>query len=843
MTLRFTLLASATMMVSTGAFAADGADVSDHAGEGHRSGAVAAAPARAAKTFSTGVAKGRDLLDSAISATSLDEADLQRLGVTATAAIIGNMPGIRAESTGTDGYSSMTVRGLPLSGDGSKYLLIQEDGLPVMEFGDIHFGLLDSFVRADLSLSQVQAIRGGSASTFASNSPGGVINLISKTGEEAGGAVRYSGGLGYDLNRMDFSYGSPLGQGWRFHVGGFYRTGEGPRHIGYNAFSGGQVKLNVTREFAGGYIRFYGKFLDDREPDYSEYPVLLSGSNAKPVISNVPGTSARRDTFLTRYTASGLGLDESNNPMAINGRQGIRGKSRSVGFETQFELGGWTVSDRFHYSANSGAYNQELPVATAPASVIGLMVAGPGATFAYATGPSAGQAIADPATIGGNGLLALQFEINAKLNKLDHVANDLRATRVWSVGDGKLTTTAGLYAAKQSVDTLFNFNNAVTSVSGHAGSALVDVFAADGTARTQGGFSSFGMGSLGNPSAWHRRYDLEYRVLAPYASVNYQFGRVSVGGSLRLDTGKVSGTLFGGDLGDGRNGTGSIDMNHDGTISGVESAVGILPLERPGIADYTYRYVSYSAGVNYRLASDASVFARYSKGGRATGERAMFTPVVNGQTGKLLDSSLSHAPVKQAEAGFKLRKSAFAVYVTGFWASSHENDYQISADDSGTTVVLNVQRDYSAKGVELEAEAHHGPYRLTLGATYVKARIDSDLNDPTVVGHTPRHQPSLLFQARPEYATDLFNVGAQVNGLSSSYAQDSNVLKQPGYVLVSPYVFVRPLRRLELGLSAFNVFDKLAIVQLGAASIPAGGLANAQVLNGRTVTGSLRLDF
>ena len=57
----------------------------------------------------------------------------------------------------------------------------QEDGLPVLEFGDIQFAGIDQFLRADLTLSQVQAIRGGSASTFASNSPGGLIN-VGRTG-------------------------------------------------------------------------------------------------------------------------------------------------------------------------------------------------------------------------------------------------------------------------------------------------------------------------------------------------------------------------------------------------------------------------------------------------------------------------------------------------------------------------------------------------------------------------------------------------------------------------------------------------------------------------------------
>jgi hypothetical protein len=54
----------------------------------------------------------------------------------------------------------------------------------------------------------------------------------------------------------------------RFNIGGFYRVGEGPRETGFNAYKGGQVKLNVTKEFDGGYIRIYGKYLDDHTPAY-----------------------------------------------------------------------------------------------------------------------------------------------------------------------------------------------------------------------------------------------------------------------------------------------------------------------------------------------------------------------------------------------------------------------------------------------------------------------------------------------------------------------------------------------------------------------------------------------
>jgi len=185
-------LFAATLLATTMHHTAWAADEAPAAAGGTAEESTAG-PAK--KAFSTGVAKGRDLLDTAISASVIDETDLAKLSVSSVAGIMQNIPGIRAETSDIDGFSSITVRGLPLAADGSKFLQLQEDGLPVLEFGDIHFAGADMFLRADLSLSQVQAIRGGSASTFASNSPGGVVNFISRTGEEEGGTVQFSGGL------------------------------------------------------------------------------------------------------------------------------------------------------------------------------------------------------------------------------------------------------------------------------------------------------------------------------------------------------------------------------------------------------------------------------------------------------------------------------------------------------------------------------------------------------------------------------------------------------------------------------------------------------------------------
>jgi outer membrane receptor protein involved in Fe transport len=259
--------------------------------------------------------------------------------------------------------------------------------------------------------------------------------------------------------------------------------------------------------------------------------------------------------------------------------------------------------------------------------------------------------------------------------------------------------------------------------------------------------------------------------------------------------------------------------------------------------DYGYDYLSYSAGVNYRFADSLSAFARYSRGGRASAERILSAGPFNPTTGAPNNPATILNIVKQAEAGVKFRKDALSLFVTGFWASTDDRNFQIGADANGQFVVSPVIRTYRAKGVELEGEWRRGPFTIAVGATYTEANIKNDEIDPSFNGNRPRHIPDLFFFVRPSFDLDKVSFGAAITGTTESFAQDSNMLVQPGYVLVSPFVQYRPTDGLTVALNAFNLFDTLAVVDIGASAVPPSGIANAQVMNGRTVTASLRYSF
>ncbi|QAY77424.1 TonB-dependent receptor domain-containing protein [Sphingosinicella sp. BN140058] len=792
------------------------------------------------EVFSTGVAKGRDRLDSATSTSSLRAAEIEKFGARSLAEILRNIPGIRAEAV-NEGNSSYSIRGLPLASSGAKFLQFQEDGLPVLEFGDMSYVSSDLFLRADFNLGAVEAIRGGSASTFASNSPGGLINFISKTGDVEGGAVQVTKGLDYGENRVDFDYGSKISDTLRFHIGGFYRSGEGPRQAGYTAWKGGQVKLNVTKQFEGGYVRLYAKLLDDRTPAYLQAPVAVTGTNSDPDFKSVANFDIKKDSLLSRNITNVIGLDGDNNLYRDDARDGMHAVSKTLGLETQFDVAGWSISEKFRYADNRAQVIQNFPATIAPAAILATTLGGPGARLSYATGPNAGQAIADPASLNGNGLLSLSLLQNFKFNSTDNVTNDIRASRVWDIAGGDFTTTAGFYKSRQSLDADWLFASIITDVRGDGDAALINVTSANGVRQTQDGY--FAYSAVPVTTGYRRKYDVEYDVSAPYASINFHKGKIAIGGSIRYDIGKVNGSLYGSELGAGRVGVTAYDINQDGVISAAESRTGILPLTNPAPVDYDYDYLSYSAGINFRIAEPLAVFARYSRGGRAAADRILFTSAVSPVDGSLTDPKNAYDAVKQSELGLKFRKSDFTINVTGFLADTGERNLQINTAANGSVQVERIIRKYQAKGVEFEGGYRHGPFSLTAGATYTDAEIKDDEFNPTVIGNRPRHQANFIFQATPQVTTDMFTVGANFVGTTSSYAQDTNLLKMPGYTLVGAFLQFRPTERVQLSLNANNLFDKTAFVEVTQAAIPASGIVTARALNGRTISTSLRFAF
>lgn len=759
---------------------------------------------------------------SSISTSTLDREQVQQTGADSASDILRSVPGVLAQSSGGEGNANVTARGLPLSG-GAKLMLFEEDGLPVLGFGDIDFATADTFVRADFTLDRLEVLRGGSASTVVSNAPGGVFNFISKTGDTRGGRMGLTRGLDFDRTRVDVAYGQPIDDRWSFHVGGFYRRGEGPRSVGYNAEDGGQIKGNLTRRWDQGFVRLHFKALDDRAPVYLPVPVSITGTNSDPRVASLPGFDVLNGAMQSKYWRDDFSVDRDGRVVRTEMRDGYRSKSRSLGLETEFDLDSdWRFEGRTRVTTTTGRFVGPYPAEVAPASAIAAAIGGPGATLRYANGPLAGQAISDPSVLNGNGLAVRTHLFNTELNNLGNATHDLRFTRSFEGELQRTRITAGYFKARQFINEDWHWNTYLQEVRGKD-SALLDVVDAQGAIVTQRGLVAYGEPLWGNCCV--RSYRLRYDTDAPYLAAHWQKGKADVEGSLRYDIARASGTYA------GASGTQPIDVNGDGVLQPPEQTVPVVDPATQKPVHYTVRYLSYSMGGNYLVSPSVAVFARASRGGRANAERVLFGGGIRADGSIAKEVAVNQ--VKQVEGGIKWNGDQASVFATLFRATTKVTDQDITS-----TTARFISRTYEAQGLELESAFAAGPFGVHAGVTYTRAWIASDQITPDQVGQ--QINPRFMVRLAPSYRRGPLQLGLNVIG-TSAFPSTRGGLANPRFVQVNAFASLAIDKDWTLSATGNNIFNRIGITEIpnSAAGVTANGANTARSIDGRTILVSL----
>ncbi len=557
----------------------------------------------------TGVPKATTKFESSMSVTALSSEDIADYAPRSTAEVFRNIPGIQSESSSGDANANIKVRGLPISSGGARYVSLQEDGFPVMLVGDAAFATADSWLRFDTTVGSVQSIRGGSASTQAANAPGGIINFISKTGDEAESTIALTAGLDYDSLRFDFAQGGVLSGDWTYHLGGFYRSGEGPREAQENIEEGGQIKATIARDFDKGSIRFHLKHLDDEVPTYLPIPARSTGGSGFAEL----GTSFSDGTLFlntTDFAPRREGVE------AVDG-DGFEAEMTSLAVVADYQFND-VLSGGFKYRTASTEGNFASPF---PANTFLDGAAGPSVEIVY---------------------------FNTEVND---AGNDFADVSL--VGDfDSVQIKAGLALVEQSISTTWNFNQYYRRLDGNL------------TSFDRG--DSIGGVLYGNPAFGNcctRAYDFEIDGTAPYVSITGEIGdNLTWDASYRKDDYDVVGSFQESTV------LVPLDVNGDGVVAGNEQAVPTLGAARR--ADYNTDFDSWSVGLNYALSDSLALFANIAEGGsisspdRVTGSLR--------EDGSILSES-AFSEVEQVEVGLKYRGDSGSLYVTYFDADTSES--------------------------------------------------------------------------------------------------------------------------------------------------------------------------
>lgn len=442
----------------------------------------------------TATPEARSKMKQSLSVSSLDGDQIQDAMPASSAEILRSIPGIRSEASSGEGNANVTVRGLPISAGGSRYVQFQEDGLPVLLNGDYNFLTPDVYMRADLGTEGVEVVRGGSASTMATNAPGGVINFISKTGETEGGTIGLTTNVGGSTSRrLDLNYGVRISDTTTFNVSGYGRDGQGPRATqGVNMEGGGQIRLALNKDLGGGNnVKIYAKFLDDKTPLIMDSPVRIVNGQIVQLNGVNPGTFSPYASGLPRIASWGL---NGGGPGNMN--DGLRAVSKAFGAEVNLDLGGgWRLNDKFRISSNGGSFNGIMPAAYGPTNNL-----------------------SNPTTSSPSGYQALF--LGSRFKDASLAVNDLKASKTFQMADqAKLTSTVGVFMASQKLNMDWEIGgfNASLPINGST---------------TYGAYSSF----------YQRVVNETFNSLAPYAALGYESGPLNIDASVRFDRQKVSGS-------------------------------------------------------------------------------------------------------------------------------------------------------------------------------------------------------------------------------------------------------------------------------------------------------------
>lgn len=679
------------------------------------------------EVFVTGVFDKRTAMESSV-AISVLKADLinRQVPVSATD-LLKNVPGVYVNSSTGEIKNQIVSRGL----GGYFYISVQEDGLPVTSAKYNNYGP-DYFLRSDITLSKLEAVRGGTASILGNNAPGGIYNYVSKVGgREFNAELQAKYGLeGNGQNpyyRTDFNVGGPLSErsSITYNVGGFYREADGARYPGYKMNKGGQIKANLYMPFNGnGGLKIYAKVLDDRNSSF-EYLPTVDFNNPKMAPGVEQTTSVLIPSVKSRYQ-----LNESGKYSTFNSEDLIHSKDLSFGANLDYSLGkSWKFKNNFRFSKKSSYWNQtSIPT---PIATTGSVLPGSGAAVLYGSlglfdnsglnvMPFGNVIFSDQAS--GSELMRVKFGASATGlsftavsgslpgeyaassllfnpltvfdNKVNEVIDQLMITKEYD----NMSFTGGFYYSKSNVDRLsssggITFPQLTSPIPSLTTISYVDPMGnkfdltnADGVVGGNG-FSA--------PTSY---FNLDQSQFAVFFGQNWKISKdLNLDWGVRYEKDKVLGSnditpLYPRP----KSTTGGTDSNpltlYDNYSVGASSTFDY---------DKTISAFSYSLGLNYKISADMAVFGRFSQGELPADLSQFLSIDSNGSQGLLAPKAQR---VQQLEGGLKINKEKFSVFLTPFYTLlSNVYNQTIGRDTDGniyyTPVLFNKNGAY---GIELE---------------------------------------------------------------------------------------------------------------------------------------------
>lgn len=728
-------------------------------------------------------------LETSTAITTLQPQDIDREAPRGPADLLQIVPGFYVEDSGGEVNNNLFARGMPADGS-FRYVALLEDGMPIYDSTELSFLNADVLVRIDKNLQQVEAVRGGSAALFGSNAPGGLVNFVSKTGgPQRTGILGFSGGEA-GIFRLDGNVNGPLGDsGWRYSVGGFYRSDDGIRDPGFTASEGGQIKANVGRSFDKGYVRIYGKYLNDENVFY--LPAPLQNPDDPEFVPGFPddGTMTSEEGIDKRIPLP------NGDEFVLDLSDGLSQDGGHLQVEIGFDLGGgWSIENNFRWMDYEHDWNAMLPFTLVDAETYaeGFVEDTPGAAGFDLVFTETGQPFST-----ANGLLSTggQWWVSIPLSDI----SDQFALRK-EVGAHNFTV--GTYLAHYEADPTWRFNDILTNVQNAPRFVDLEITDAGGSVIrrvTNDGFTQY-LSLFVNAE---QKVDIAAFFAGDEIAVSDRFD-VDFGVRFEHNTFDVRNEIT-----DAFDLAGGTDAH-----SGVNFGTGQFETIEEEFEEW-----AFSIGGNYRLSDQASIYGRGTSGFKM--------PILDNvrSAGPAGAADLEAEDIAQIEGGIKVGSPKVGLSAVAYWLQIQNfpsQDVQIDPDTGETEFISRFAGEARTIGTELEVVAAPVP-QLRLNATatlqnpeYTEffTEVSGECQNPAgnlcdIEGNRIRRIPETILQLGAAYDVGKLTLHGDLSHIGERFSNNENSIVLESYSLLDLGASYRfPLYGVTVSVAAKNVTDE-----------------------------------
>ena len=791
----------------------------------------------------TGAFQKTPKLTSSIASSTLSQKDIQQQSARGTADLLKAIPGLFVDASAGEVFTRVYSRGISASAEddiGWYYMSLQEDGLPITNYQTTYYSP-DLFHRVDLTTRRLEVVRGGAAAITSTNAPGGIVNFISKTGNTTfKGDMLITGGLQGDNNglvRYDINLNGPIANSnWLYNVGGFYRYDQGPRNTDISWGKGGQLKGNLSKATPKGNLKIYAKYLNDQVNRYGGLAATNWRDPQPAFEQNFNTTALLLPKVQTTITDGRFAQNDAAETYDYNSNKGIATKDITIGMDVSRGMGDWIIRSNLKGSKKSADWN--ATIANQPLGLEGFfpyLLSGIDPTFQnIPLGQVVFRDITDGSTVASINNFGILGPFQGQPASFEYLEGNLPNDAVMGIAPWKKLDEATEIMEQLTLSRQFQQHH-LTLGGFFAYSDIESFTSASYAYATYENTPRMLAVSLENPGEpviqlsdangisnygglLYNRGDAKIQQLAFYINDHFEpTDRLSIDGGLRYERIHHKGEK---DRSAPSFAPGGIDGD---PATAYNNSVLLATTQDP--FDFTYDYLSWSLGGNYKLSQDMALFARFSSGHKAPEMNYYF----NNFDGIPIDKAGVVQDVLQAELGYKIIKPIYSLFATAFWSQLNNIAFsEFVFDQTGGGIFFTPPQFNKSTSIGLELESVFSlssHFDLNIAATYQHAEAtdfkfynangtleedDDVLTDFS--GNELPHNPDLILELQPTYRNGKFAAFGAWRYMSKRQANYSNGFQLPAFSTINAGIEYQVNTQLHIALTANNIFNSVGLM-------------------------------